>query len=319
MTSILNAPVLLSVLVLGACASTSAGTYEGRATLTREEAALMPEVIGGNDDLRIGPPPPASPSQVKVSPGKPAAASSVNDMRRKAVTEGAASYGAQMGYARRSWEIMNRLQERSGVLSQVFDFNKVVARAPVGAGVIIPPVVSTSTRAFTVDAYGQEAAVADAYLVITRVGRISAVAPTWRDYLVIDAPVPGEPAKSLLPATKDEAVIFKAEFDNGWLAGVKQAEDEFAERISRLQRDFHGMLQYRQLVANGMMDRMVLSNADFGVTVNEREMRVGSRAVKITSEAEFNANPSTWSVKKLTEQNALVSYSVDGNLGSMLK
>lgn len=310
----------LGILALGACAATSAGTYQGHPVLTAEEAALMPEVMGGNDDLRIGAPPPASPSQVKVKAGKPAVGLAGNDIRGKAVREGAQAYGAQMGYARRSWEIMSRLQERTPVLSQVFDFNRVVARAPVGVGVIIPPVVSTSTRAFTVDAYGQEAAVADAYLTITRVGRIAAIAPTWRDYLVMNAPVPAEPAKSLLPATEAEASLFNNEFDVGWQAGVKQAEDEFSERISRLQRDYHGMLQYRQLVANGMMDRMVLANADFGVTANEREMRIGSRAVKITSEAEFNAQPSTWDVKTLSERNVLVqNLGGQPGLGNMLQ
>lgn len=296
----------LALMALGACAASSAGTYKGNATLTKEEAATMPGVIGGNDDLRIGAAPPASPSDIKISAGRPAAASSINDVRRKALTEGAQTYGAQMGYARRSWEIMNRIQQRSGVLSQVFDFNKVVARAPVGTGVIIPPVVSTATRAFTVDAYGQEAASADAYMTITRAGRIAAIPPTWRDYLVITAPVPSEPAKSLLPATNDEKTVFEGEFQQGWQAGVKQAEDEFAERIARLQRDFHGMLQYHQLVRNGMIDKMVLANADFGVTANEREMRIGSKAVKITSEAEFNADPKTWSVRSLSQQNILV-------------
>ena len=310
---------LLTLVVLGACTS-GTSSYQGKPSLTQEEAAVMPGVVGGNDDLRIGPPPPSSPDQIKVTAGRPAEASSVNSMRHKAVTEGAQSYGAQMGYARRSWEIMNRLQDRSGVLSQVFDFNRVVARAPVGAGVIVPPVVSTSTRAFTVDAYGQEAAVADAYLTITRAGRIAAIAPTWRDYLVINAAVPSEPAKSLLPATKDEVAVFEKAKNEGWQAGVKQAEDEFSERLARLQRDYHGMLQYRQLVANGMMDRMVLANADFGVTANEREMRIGSKAVKITSEAEFNAQPSTWSVKTLSERNVLVQNTgVDPTLGTVLK
>lgn len=299
---------LLALVVLASCAS-SAGTYKGNATLSKEEAAVMPGVIGGNDDLRIGGPPPASPDDIKITAGRPAEASSINDIRSKAVTEGAQSYGAQMGYARRSWEIMNRLEARSGVLSQVFDFNKIVARAPVGAGVIIPPVVSIAKDAFTVDQYGQEAAVADAYMTITRAGKIAAIAPTWRDYLVITATTPGEPAKSLLPATQDELGLFNREFRTGWSAGVQQAEDELSERIARLQRDFHGMLQYRQLVSNGMMDRMVLANADFGVTANEREMRIGSKAVKITSEAEFNANPATWSVRSMAQKQVLIQPS----------
>lgn len=309
---------VLSMLLLTACGA-GTETYQGQPTLTREEAALMPDVLGGNDDLRLGEEPPASVSQIKVTAGKPAAtAIAGNDIRGKAVREAAQAYGAQMGYARRSWEIMNRLQDRSGVLSQVFDFNRVVERAPVGAGVVIPPVVSVGTRAFTVDAYGQEAAVADAYLTITRVGRIAAIAPTWRDYLVMNVAPPEQPAKSLLPANKNELALFNQETEIGWQEGVKQAEEELSDRISRLQRDYHGMLQYRQLVANGMMDRMVLANADFGVTANEREMRIGSRAVKITSEAEFNAKPTTWDVKTLSQNNALVQPPA-GGLGSMLK
>jgi defect-in-organelle-trafficking protein DotC len=59
------------------------------------------------------------------------------------------------------------------------------------------------------------------------------------------------------------------------------------------------MLQYRRLVNMGMMDRMVLQEADFGVTGGGEEMRIGSRTVRIVSDAQFDADPLRWTVREV--------------------
>ena len=277
-------------------------------TLDRaDRSSLNPPVIGGPDILRHQASPPASPGDVRLPTADTEAASSeITALRGNALREAAQSYGSQMGYSRRAWEILGRLEARSGDLSTVFDFNRVVSTAPGGAGVVIPPVVSRSFNAFLTDSEGREASVADEYLTIVRAGRLGPLAPTWRDYLVFGAATPETPPNALLPEERIEQQRFREWFDEGWSEGVQLADAEFQSRMDRLSRDFTGMLQYRRLVSQGMMDRIVLADADFGVTVDGDEMRIGSRAVQIVSDAEFQGNPQRWSIRSVSRQDALV-------------
>lgn len=287
-------------LVLAACSTPA--LERGRTS------DLVPERIGAaTDDLRIGAEPPASAADIRIAIYDPDDASSdVTRIRSDALQEAAQSYGSQMGYQRRSWEILGRLQARSSDLSQVFDFNRVVSNAPVQAGVIVPPVVSRSFDAFITDADGREASVADEYLTIVRPGRIAPQAPTWRDYLVFAAPAPEEPARSLMPSGQAELGLFEGWFSEGFDAGIELADAEFAQRLDRLKQDYHGMLQYRRLVAMGMMDRMVLADADFGVTQDGNEMRIGSATVRIVTDAEFQSDPTRWQVRSVSERDAMI-------------
>lgn len=293
--------LLLSAATLVSACSTPA-LERGR------KSDLAPPVIGAQkDNLRLGKAPPAKASEIKInSYDANAGTGAITKIRASALREAAQSYGSQRGYDRRAWEILGRLEARSSDLSQVYDFNRVASSAPVKAGVIIPPVVSRSFDAFTVDAEGREASIADEYLTIIRPGKIASHAPTWRDYLIFSAPTPKEPARSLLPSGPSEMTYFKEEFAKGFEAGIKLADAEFESRLARLKQDYQGMLQYRRLVAIGAMDKMVLADADFGVTESGNEMRIGSSTVKIVNDAEFQSDPTRWKVRAVTARDALI-------------
>ena len=272
-----------------------------------DHLALNPSELGGRDILRDSVVPPSSPSDIRLPMSdRDTASSEINRLRSDALREAAQSYGSQMGYARRAWEIAGRLEARSTDLSTVFDFNRVISTAPQGAGVIIPPIVSRSFDAFVTDSDGREASVADEYLTIVRAGRIAPVEPTWRDYLLFSPAAPDEPPRALLPDERNEMAQFRAWFDDGWSEGVHLADAELQSRIDRLGRDYLGMLQYRRLVSQGMMDRLVLADADFGVTVDGDEMRIGSRTIQIVSDAQFQSNPTRWSISSVSERDALI-------------
>ena len=272
-----------------------------------EPAAPAPPKIGDLDNLRVGPEPVASPDNVEIALHDPKKENrGIKRIRRDALLEAAQGYGSQMGYARRGWEIENLLQRRSLQLDQVFDFSRVVAEAPVQAGYVLPPVVSRSFNAFEGDAKGREASVADEYLTIIAPGEIRPVQPTWRDYLLFAPKPPEEPARSLFPGNEAERKLFRKWFRDGWAAGVELADAEIGSRLDRLRRNYEGMLQYRRLVSMGMMERMVLQDADFNVTGGGTEMRIGSRTVQIVSDAEFETNPQRWSVQLVSERDSLI-------------
>ena len=111
--------------------------------------------------------------------------------------------------------------------------------------------------------------------------------PTIFDYLVIPSQEPVIPEVSLLPNNGKEADMFSTWFNEGWQAGRQLARDEFSTRLQRLLDDYDGMMEYRRLVENGIMTRMVLSKSDFGTTVLDDTMRIGDQVVQVESEAEF--------------------------------
>lgn len=285
-------------LILAATAVSSLGACATPGVETAGAAALTPPSIGSLDNLRRGPEPPSSPSDLSVGIYNPKAQpTGMTDLRATALKEAAESYGSQMGYAHQAWEIDGLLEQRSADLSQVFDFNRLVATAPIKAGVIVPPVVSHSLDAFRTNSDGTKASVADQYLTIVKPGRIAPVVPTWRDYLIMDVTKPDQPVNALKPENRDEQRKFRGWATEGWQAGIKLADAEFRDRMTRLNRDYAGMLEYRQLVAQGMMDRMVLADADFGVTGQKGVMRIGSKTVRIVSDAAFQTDPTKWKVR----------------------
>lgn len=299
-----NRKFTLLATVAGICLLAGCETYP---TNEVPPAAPAPAKIGELDNLRVGKEPVASPDEVKIELYNPSdEVKEITEIRRRALLEAAQGYGSQLGYARRGWEIEKLLEERSTQMSQVFNFSRLVSEAPVKAGYIIPPVVSRSFDAFKTTEEGREASVADEYLTIVAPGKIMPVTPTWRDYLLFSPRTPETPAKSLHPRNAAEKEMFDKWFREGWVAGVELADAEIGSRLDRLRRDYEGMLQYRRLVAMGMMDRMVLQDADFGVTGGGDEMRIGSRTVRVVSDAEFETNPKRWSVRSVSARDSLI-------------
>ena len=218
----------------------------------------------------------------------------VSGLRNSALREAALRYGSQFGYWRRAWEILGVLERHSVELSIVFDFNRVSAPAPRGAGHVIPPVVLRSFHAFRSGAGDSVVSVADEYLEIRAPGKLAPVAPNWRGYLQLKSRAPDDLPKGLLPSNDAERARFRDAFGEGWVAGRLQADEEFSRRVRRLRRDFEGMLEYRRLVALGMMNKMVLADADFGVTSSEATMRIGERTVQIVRHSDFQPESGKW-------------------------
>lgn len=278
--------VLAAATVISGCATSATVTAAGR----------VPEALGGDVIFPGGtdPMPPATAAEARKELSVASSAISPTGMRQKAISEIAAQAGSQAGYERRRREILNELQLKSGQMSNVFDFNRVAVRAPIGAGVIVPPVIGVGKGAFAMNGEGTEAATADAYMSIIRAGRIAPAAPSWIDYLIVDGAKPAPIPSVLDPKDATERKIFDQAFDAAFPEGAELANIEFEERMNRLKRDYQGMLTYHKLVSQGMMDRMVLADADFGVTTTPTEMRIGSRVVKIETGATFNGDTGRW-------------------------
>ena len=205
----------------------------------------------------------------------------------RALRDNALQFGSQTGFRQRWQEIEDKLSARSGELSVIYDFGRVIAPAPQGVGYILPPIVAKAEDAFAIDGDGQTIAAADTYLEILRAARLAASPPTWRDYLLFLDEDVSQPSRLEPVYTEGKRHRQNHWIEMGRKAGVAQADDELAQRFRRLRRDFEGMLEYRRLELLGMVEPPEIFAAEFGTTGDIGQMRLGDRVVKIVKEADF--------------------------------
>ena len=215
------------------------------------------------------------------------------EIRKDAMREAALSYGARGGLAWRTYHIRQEMETRARYLDQVFDFRQLLIAAPSGM-MIEPPIISESLDAMAIEQGGQNAAVADRVLNIGRNARIVSTARTWRAYLERQWGEVSPPPELLLPSTGEEQVQWDMWFDEGWKAGVEQADEIFQADLNKLTADYQGMVRYRTLLSQGMVSPPLALQVDRGVTGGGSEMRIGDRGLSITGSS-LQAETQEWS------------------------
>lgn len=215
------------------------------------------------------------------------------DIRKDAIKEAAISFGARGGLAKRTFEIRSELDLRSRYLDKVFSFNQLLIAAPSGF-LIEPPIVSEAMNSMLIDIDGQTAAVSDKIYNIIRNARIVSAPRTWRVYLEREWGEVMPPPDLLTPQNDEERVVWDEYVRRGWNAGYSQADEIFVSDLARLESDFHGMVRYRMLLAQGMISPPYALQVDRGITGGGDEMRVGDRAVQITGVPELVTGAEQW-------------------------
>ncbi|MCY4326951.1 MAG: type IV secretory system conjugative DNA transfer family protein [Rhodobacteraceae bacterium] len=215
------------------------------------------------------------------------------DFRIKRMRDAALSWGAQHGQARRSWELASGYATRAHELNTVWDFSRVAIPAPMSTGWVLPPIVLRAGAAWTGD--DREAEAASEYYEILRPARIAPRLPSWQDYLPLPSAPPTDPSITTLPQPGEEQQ-WREWAAKGWDAGIRLAEVEHAESLARLERDFTGMMEYRRLIALGMVSDMVVEADHWPAAVGEdgTVLRIGGRRLSITRDAEFVDSPDNW-------------------------
>lgn len=214
-------------------------------------------------------------------------------IRNDALREAALSYGARGGLSYRTFEIQRRLVEHEISLNKTYDFTRLLVAAPSGL-LIEPPIVSEAQRAVLVNGGGQEAAVADRVFRINQAARIVTAPRNWRLYMERDWGRVDPPPTLLLPRDEQERTVWRDLVQEGWNAGMAQAEETFEADIDRLTNDYVGMVRYRELLAQGMISPPYAMHEDRGVTGGGSEMRIGDRGVTITGPSVLIPRSETW-------------------------
>lgn len=267
----------------------------GAAAPEPEELRDSMPAVGGRDMLATGFEPKDDLSSIEFDNGVDDPSGGMERIRIDALREAARSLGSQHGFARRAWEIAQLLERRSPELSSAYDFNRVALSTSGVPGFMLPPVVARTFDEYVLDRGSRSASHSDEHFEILKAAFLSPVVPTWREYLLIHSQAPRELPRSLKPRGERETGKFREWVNEGWDAGIAQAEAEFAKRVARLRRDYEGMLEHRRLVALGMMSPALIESESLGVTGDTGSMSVDSHGLRIIEDAEFNLDDDFWS------------------------
>ncbi len=256
---------------------------------------VLPHVGGLSENLP--PPPQFADLEIPTASVEPPDA----DFRARRMRDAALAWGAQHGQARRSWELAHGYSHRERELNTVWDFSRVAIPAPMSTGWVLPPVVLRAGAAWEGDDRSAEAATE--YYEMLRPARIAPRIPSWRDYLPLPTAGPPDPSRAHLPKDGEETQ-WREWAAQGWTAGIRLAEVEYQESLARLERDYTGMLEYRRLIALGMVSDMVVAAEHWPASVDADGdvLRIGGRRLTITRDAEFVTNPDDWSPRIVTAQ-----------------
>lgn len=224
----------------------------------------------------------APPPKVKVASGE------VNEMRADALKDVATSLGAQSGLHWRSEQINSQLTEKSKTLDQTYDFEQLLLPHNV-----LPPVLSEAHQTLNLDG-PDTIRLADVTYEIESQAKFVTTVPTWRDYLWMDYPKPPKPDSGILPHNSKEIDIWRKATEEGWNKGIEQANQIYSDNLSRLERDYKGMVLYRTLRAQNIVSAPFVSRTELGVTGGGESMNVNDQVLRITALPALEPNSTRW-------------------------
>jgi defect-in-organelle-trafficking protein DotC len=252
---------------------------------------IPPAIAGGPVATPENEPPALERLQNYKAPASPDP--SQEGIRDQAIHDAALSYGARGGEAHRTWEIARTVAGLASGLDTTFDFRALQQRAPGGL-LLNLPVITDGRAAAIVDDDRKSAALADRVLRIEDNVHLSLAVPTWHDYIELTWDDVTAPPALLLPRTAEERTKFKQWVADGWIEGVEQANEIFADAVDKLTRDFVGRVRYRELVIQKIVAEPYIRVTDRGITGNKNELRIGDRQVDIAQPALMNTKPDHW-------------------------
>jgi defect-in-organelle-trafficking protein DotC len=214
-------------------------------------------------------------------------------LRAPAMRDAALSYGARAGLAWASQGINQTLKSRAAELTKTYDFNRLLIDGPSGSK-ILPPVISEANGAWESFDAGKTLRVADTVYQIIEQARFTPVAPLWHTYLIRTYTAPEMPPDALLPRSDGERDAWRKWVTQGWMMGLKQADEIFKSDLNRLERDFTGMVKYKALVEQGKVSKPTVAEGNLGVTGTGQDMRVNDKAIRITKDPTLQTDPSKW-------------------------
>lgn len=214
--------------------------------------------------------------------------SQISKVRLQAIEDTASSLGARGALAWRGEQITSTLEQESGFLDRIFNFNSLMLPHNV-----FPPVIVQANGLYTQDD-PTTVRMADKTYKILLPAHFVTVPPTWRTYLSMEYSKPTLPNNSLLPKSKPEVILWNRFYKVGWENGLQQANMIFNQNLDRIKRDYNGVILYHKLYTQKMISAPFISQAHLGITGDSDAIRINDRVVRITAASAIQTNTNKW-------------------------
>ncbi|HTM63591.1 MAG TPA: type IV secretory system conjugative DNA transfer family protein [Gammaproteobacteria bacterium] len=212
----------------------------------------------------------------------------LSSLRSRSLKDTALSLGAQGGLAWSSTEINKWLTTEQKYLDSIFNFNPLMLEHGV-----MPPVLEMGDDSLNL-ADPNTIRVADRTYKIVQQAQFATTPPNWRDYLMLNYSKPEMPDRTLLPRSSAEQKVWRDAIRLGWDKGVEQGYAIFQQNLSRLKRDFNGMLIYRRLLKEKMISSPYVARTELGVTGDGNDMRINDQVLRIVEHPQLQTNSKGW-------------------------
>jgi defect in organelle trafficking protein DotC len=208
--------------------------------------------------------------------------------KAKQIDDTAYAFGLQAGLAKGTQEYNDALNKNAPYYDQAYNFSAL----EIEPG-ILPPVISEGRNAYRGDSDSTVRFATRIYHIEFK-ARLVATPPRWQDYLIGDVVPPSALTKENLPKTKGEKAVWDDAVSRGWNDGIAQSKQNFEDNLGRLNRDFNGMVRYKELYAQGYVRKPEIARTPLGTTGGGDEMALNDIVVEITQNAALDPNQKDW-------------------------
>lgn len=227
--------------------------------------------------------------------------SAVKKMRPSAIREAAHMVTLQSAIAWRYGQLLDAVGRHEAIMDTAFNFGPLMMTQ--GDALIMPPVLTRAGASLRIDDEDTATSATTSYELLQKARYVSVV-PHWRTYLMADGglPAPEQPNPAVLPKNGKERDIWRAAVREAWAQGVEEADALFVDNVSRMVRDYRGVMLYHLLTAQHLLSRVGTSSAMLGSRVSGNKMALGQHVYRITSPAVFTPPTSKKSGKTETRK-----------------
>lgn len=212
--------------------------------------------------------------------------SAVKKMRPSAIREAAHMVTLQTAIAWRYDQLLDAVGRHGAIMDTAFNFGPLMMTQ--GDALIMPPVLTRAGASLRIDDEDTATSSATTYELLQKARYVSVV-PHWRAYLMADGglPAPEQPNPAVLPKNGKERDIWRAAVREAWAQGVDEADALFVDNVSRMVRDYRGVMLYHLLTAQHLLSRVGTSSAMLGSRVSGNKMALGQHVYRITNPSAF--------------------------------
>lgn len=214
------------------------------------------------------------------------------NVREKAIMSEALRKGSNAGLYHRYGQYLQEIKQSDyqAKLDQAFNFRVLSIDY-----LMMPPVIAEAGESIEVKAGGKKAVTTSGEWEIVKDATLVTHPPTWRNYLLrynfgLDD---GEVTPALQPRNGREQKLWNRYLCNGVKQGFKQADRLFKQAMAELVRDFNGMLLFRKLNLQGVVNRPIVKHYKKGTKTNGKILWVNKREHIINKPTRFKM-PKKW-------------------------